>query len=70
MGFSTLYKVTDQFLPMLGFEPRISGVGSNHSANCATTTAQGLFLFKERQLAQERGNLGKKQTPSNRLSFK
>ena len=24
---------------MSGFEPRISGVGSNRSANCATTTA-------------------------------
>ena len=27
---------------MLGFEPRISGVGSDRSANCATTTAQFL----------------------------
>ena len=29
---------------MLGFEPRISDVRSNHSANCATTTA---LLWKE-----------------------
>ena len=26
-------------LPMLGFEPQTSGVGSNRFANCATTTA-------------------------------
>ena len=26
---------------MSGFEPRISGVGSNHSTNSATATAQG-----------------------------
>ena len=25
---------------MVGFEPRICGVGSDRSANCATTTAQ------------------------------
>ena len=29
---------------MTGFEPGSSGIGSNHSANCATTTAQ-LTLF-------------------------
>ena len=28
-----------EILPMSGFEPRISGVGSDRSANCATTTA-------------------------------
>ena len=28
---------------MLGFEPRISGVGSDRSANWATTTAQPLL---------------------------
>ena len=28
-----------QILPMSGFDPRISGVGSDHSAYCATTTA-------------------------------
>ena len=32
-------------LPKLGFEPRISGVGSDRSANCATTTARGLNIF-------------------------
>ena len=31
---------------MTGFEPRISGIGSDHSANWATTTA--LFLHKFR----------------------
>ena len=30
---------------MLGFEPRISGVGSDHSANCATTTALYTSFF-------------------------
>ena len=33
-------QLTDIFLWMLGFEPRISGVGSVRSANCATTTAK------------------------------
>ena len=28
-----------ELLPMLGFEPRISIIGSDLSANCATTTA-------------------------------
>ena len=28
-------------LPMTGFEPRISGIGSDRSAICATTTAMG-----------------------------
>ena len=31
---------------MLGFEPRISGIGSDHSANCATTTALKRNLFQ------------------------
>ena len=31
---------------MTGFEPGSSGVGSDHSANCATTTSQGkIFLY-------------------------
>ena len=30
---------------MLGFEPRISGVVSNRSANCATTSAIAVFQF-------------------------
>ena len=30
---------------MLGFEPRISDVGSDSSANCATTTALMLLNF-------------------------
>ena len=30
---------------MLGFEPRISGVGSYHSANCAITTAKTSWLI-------------------------
>ena len=32
---------------MLGFEPRISGVESDRSANCATTIAQESQLFWE-----------------------
>ena len=32
-----------KFLPMTGFEPRISGIGSDHSTNWATTTSQ-LFV--------------------------
>ena len=35
--------VWDNLLPMSGFEPRMSGAGSDCSANCATTTA--LFLY-------------------------
>ena len=31
---------------MLGFKPRISGVGSYHSANCATTTAHKLDIVE------------------------
>ena len=31
---------------MTGFEPRSSGIGSDCSANCATTTAHWLFNFK------------------------
>ena len=30
---------------MAGFELQISGVGSNRSANCATTAAQFIFYF-------------------------
>ena len=38
---------TDEFLLMVGFEPRISGVGSDRSANCVTTTAHlGLSLLE------------------------
>ena len=33
-----IMQMTDKALPMLGFEPRISGVGSDRSANFATTT--------------------------------
>ena len=33
------------FLSMTGFELRTSGIGSNHSTNWATTTAQTYFLF-------------------------
>ena len=40
-------QLTDKFLPMLGFKMRISGVGSDRSANCVTTTAHlGLSLFE------------------------
>ena len=34
-----------EILPLSGFELRISGVGSDRSANCATTTAHSLFLI-------------------------
>ena len=34
-----------EILPMSGFELRISGVGSDRSANCATTTAQRCRLI-------------------------
>ena len=30
---------------MTGFEPRISGIGSDRSTNCATTTALPLYIF-------------------------
>ena len=33
-------QLVDKILPMLGFEPQISGVGSHCSTNWATTTAQ------------------------------
>ena len=29
-----------KFVPMTGFEPRISGVESDHSTNCVTTPAR------------------------------
>ena len=35
------YKIS----PMTGFEPRTSAIGSNHSANLATTTAQNYRFF-------------------------
>ena len=35
-----------KILPMNGFEPRTSGVGSNCSTNWATTTARGKLLFE------------------------
>ena len=37
--------MVDKILPMTGFEPWISGVGSNHSTNWATTTALKAELF-------------------------
>ena len=39
--FNTVYSnVLYKSLLMTGFEPRISGIGSDHSTNLATTTAQ------------------------------
>ena len=35
-----LFKLVDKTLPKSGFEPRISGVGSDRSTNCAKTTSQ------------------------------
>ena len=48
-----------KILPMTGFEPQISGTGSNRSANCATTTAQISFSpsnvkYSERFLCKRR----------------
>ena len=40
-----IIQLTDKFLPMLGFELQIFGVGSNCSANCATTTANSNFVL-------------------------
>ena len=34
---------------MTGFEPGSSGIGSDRSANCATTTAQQFYLFGQIQ---------------------
>ena len=42
--------LVDKILPMLGFQPRISGVGCNLSANQANTTALNflsLFLMEK-----------------------
>ena len=38
-------QLVDKILPMLGFEQRISGVGSDRSTNWATTTAQPAIFF-------------------------
>ena len=35
-----LVKLVDKTLPMSGIEPRVSGVGSDRSTNCAKTTSQ------------------------------
>ena len=37
----------DKILPMTEFEPRISGTGSNRSANWTTTTAHVVKLSSE-----------------------
>ena len=37
----------NKILPMTGFEPRMSGIGSNRSTNRATTTSQKLLNFAE-----------------------
>ena len=37
-------QLVDKILPMLGFEPQISGVGSDCSTNWATTTAQTVAI--------------------------
>ena len=39
---------------MTGFEPRTSGIGSDHSANWATTTAH-IYLFGQIQFNQTGG---------------
>ena len=35
---------------MTGFKPCISGVESNTSTNCATTTAQGVFICRQKNV--------------------
>ena len=35
---------------MLGFDPRISGIESDHSANCATTTAQNYLYYGRKNI--------------------
>ena len=49
--FFSIFKVqmVDKNFPMLRFEPRISGVGSNHSTNWATTTALNSCVYLSRQ---------------------
>ena len=37
---------------MTGLEPQVSGVGSDHSANCATTTVGNLLRFCRLQNAK------------------
>ena len=39
---------------MIGFEPRSSGIGSDRSANCATTTARKVYFLHVLQLLQWR----------------
>ena len=43
---------------MTGFEPRTSGVGSDRSTNCATTTSLGTWIlnwhYKRREFAKDK----------------
>ena len=39
LQLTDMHRYFRKTMPMLGFEPRISDVGSNRSANCATITA-------------------------------
>ena len=41
----TVY-VQYKFLPMTGFQPWTSGIGSDRSTNCDTTTALEIMFFK------------------------
>ena len=43
----TVNNVQYKCLPMTGFEPRTSGIGSDRSTNWATTTAHHLFIYCE-----------------------
>ena len=61
-----LHSKTNLCLPMLGFKPRISGVRSDRSANCATNTAHRYnnlllagFCLKIRQVNQKVAGNGK-----------
>ena len=39
------YYVHYDILPLAGFEPRTSGIGSNRSTNCVTTTALSVLIL-------------------------
>ena len=41
----------NKFLPMTGFEPRTSGIGSDCSTNLATTTAQPLNSLHDQKFS-------------------
>ena len=44
-GLFLIQLIVNKSLPMIGFEPRISGEGSDHYTNWATTTATFTYLI-------------------------